>query len=43
MITDNTLQVATFFAKMLDHDYTKKDIFVQNFWNDWRKVCDFNC
>lgn len=30
-------EVATFFAKMLDHDYTKKDVFVKNFWNDWRK------
>ena len=24
---------------MLDHDYTKKDVFIKNFWNDWRKVC----
>jgi len=30
-------EVATFFAKMLDHDYTTKDIFRKNFWKDWRK------
>ncbi|XP_067834807.1 DNA topoisomerase I, mitochondrial-like isoform X3 [Heptranchias perlo] len=30
-------EVATFFAKMLDHEYTTKDVFRQNFFNDWRK------
>lgn len=30
-------EVATFFAKMLDHDYTTKDIFRKNFFKDWRK------
>jgi len=30
-------EVMTFYAKMLDHDYTKKDIFNTNFFNDWRK------
>eukprot|EP00731_Ephydatia_muelleri_P026993 Em0018g1093a len=30
-------EAATFFAKMLDHDYTKRDIFCQNFFNDWKK------
>lgn len=30
-------EVATFYAKMLDHDYTKKDIFNKNFFEDWRK------
>ncbi len=24
---------------MLDHDYTKKDIFNDNFFRDWRTVC----
>lgn len=32
-------EVATFFAKMLDHEYTTKDIFRKNFFKDWRKVC----
>jgi DNA topoisomerase-1 len=31
-------EVMTFYAKMLDHDYTKKDVFNTNFFNDWRKV-----
>lgn len=31
-------EVATFFAKMLDHEYTTKDIFRKNFFKDWRRV-----
>lgn len=31
-------EVATFFAKMLEHEYTTKDIFRKNFFKDWRKV-----
>ncbi len=31
-------EVATFFAKMLDHEYTTKDIFRKNFFKDWKKV-----
>lgn len=30
-------EVATFYSKMLEHDYTKKDIFNENFFEDWRK------
>uniref|UniRef100_A0A663EUE6 DNA topoisomerase I n=1 Tax=Aquila chrysaetos chrysaetos TaxID=223781 RepID=A0A663EUE6_AQUCH len=30
-------EVATFFAKMLDHEYTTKEIFRKNFFKDWRK------
>ncbi|KAL3059166.1 hypothetical protein OYC64_011148 [Pagothenia borchgrevinki] len=30
-------EVATFFGKMLDHDYTTKDIFRKNFFKDWKK------
>ncbi|KAM4722352.1 DNA topoisomerase 1-like [Rhinophrynus dorsalis] len=30
-------EVASFFAKMLDHDYTTKDVFRNNFFMDWRK------
>jgi len=30
-------EAAGFFAKMLDHDYTKKRIFCDNFFQDWRK------
>ena len=37
-LSDKAEEAATFFAKMLDHDYTKKDIFCSNFFADWRKV-----
>ncbi|XP_056381790.1 DNA topoisomerase I, mitochondrial-like isoform X2 [Hyla sarda] len=30
-------EVAGFFATMLDHEYTTKDIFRNNFFTDWRK------
>ncbi|XP_036620399.1 LOW QUALITY PROTEIN: DNA topoisomerase 1-like [Trichosurus vulpecula] len=30
-------ETATFFAKMLDHEYTTKNIFRKNFFKDWRK------
>ncbi|XP_057262648.1 DNA topoisomerase I, mitochondrial isoform X1 [Pezoporus wallicus] len=32
-----TEEIATFYAKMLDHEYTTKEIFQTNFFNDWRK------
>ncbi|CAK1550094.1 unnamed protein product [Leptosia nina] len=31
-------EVAGFYARMLDHDYTTKSTFNNNFFNDWRKV-----
>uniref|UniRef100_A0A2D4HCD7 DNA topoisomerase I n=1 Tax=Micrurus lemniscatus lemniscatus TaxID=129467 RepID=A0A2D4HCD7_MICLE len=31
-------EVATFFAKMLDHDYARKKIFRDNFFCDWMQV-----
>ena len=31
-------EVATFYAKMIEHDYTTKDVFNKNFFKDWRKV-----
>ncbi|XP_037084651.1 DNA topoisomerase I, mitochondrial-like isoform X1 [Pollicipes pollicipes] len=30
-------EVATFYARMLDHDYTTKEVFNTNFFRDWRK------
>ncbi|XP_078071959.1 DNA topoisomerase I, mitochondrial-like isoform X2 [Mustelus asterias] len=30
-------EVATFYAKMLDHEYTTKEVFRQNYFRDWRK------
>ena len=31
-------EVATFYAKMLTHDYTTMEAFNKNFFKDWRKV-----
>uniref|UniRef100_A0A670ZVY1 DNA topoisomerase I DNA binding eukaryotic-type domain-containing protein n=1 Tax=Pseudonaja textilis TaxID=8673 RepID=A0A670ZVY1_PSETE len=31
-------EVATFFAKMLDHDYARKKVFRDNFFCDWMQV-----
>jgi DNA topoisomerase-1 len=36
-LSETAEEAAGFFAKMLDHDYTKKDIFCDNFFADWRK------
>ncbi|XP_051970173.1 DNA topoisomerase I, mitochondrial-like [Xyrauchen texanus] len=32
-----TEEIATFFAKMLDHEYTSKDVFQNNFFTDWKE------
>ncbi|XP_077423640.1 DNA topoisomerase I, mitochondrial isoform X2 [Vanacampus margaritifer] len=31
-------EVAVFFAQMLDHEYTTKKVFRENFFSDWRQV-----
>jgi DNA topoisomerase-1 len=31
-------EVASFYAKMLDHEYVTKEVFNRNFFKDWRKV-----
>ncbi|XP_033754798.1 DNA topoisomerase I, mitochondrial-like isoform X2 [Pecten maximus] len=31
-------EVGTFYARMLDHDYTTRDVFNKNFLKDWRKM-----
>ncbi|XP_066910642.1 DNA topoisomerase 1-like [Clytia hemisphaerica] len=36
-LSEGAEEVATFYSKMLEHDYTKKDIFNNNFFEDWRK------
>lgn len=33
-----TEEVAGFYGKMLEHDYTTKEVFNRNFFKDWRKV-----
>ncbi|PSN50633.1 DNA topoisomerase 1 [Blattella germanica] len=37
-LSEPTEEVATFYARMLDHDYTTKEAFNKNFFKDWRKV-----
>lgn len=37
-LSQDTEEVATFYARMLDHDYTTKDAFNNNFFHDWREV-----
>lgn len=37
-LSDEAEEVATFYARMLDHDYTTKEAFNSNFFKDWRKV-----
>ncbi|XP_054715784.1 DNA topoisomerase I, mitochondrial-like [Uloborus diversus] len=32
-----TEEIAGFYGRLLDHDYTSKDIFNKNFFTDWRK------
>ncbi|XP_077074719.1 DNA topoisomerase I, mitochondrial isoform X3 [Siphateles boraxobius] len=32
-----TEEIATFYAKMLDHEYTSKEMFQNNFFTDWRE------
>merc|ERR1712130_858183 len=31
-------ECATFYGRMLDHDYTTKEVFNKNFFKDWRKT-----
>ncbi|XP_053680636.1 DNA topoisomerase I, mitochondrial [Anopheles nili] len=37
-LSKETEEVAGFYAKMLDHDYTSKAAFNENFFKDWRKT-----
>merc|ERR1712059_100591 len=37
-LSEETEECATFYGKMLDHDYTTKEVFNKNFFKDWRKV-----
>ncbi|EZA62749.1 DNA topoisomerase [Ooceraea biroi] len=37
-LSEEAEEVATFYARMLDHDYTTKEAFNNNFFHDWREV-----
>ncbi|KAL3283339.1 hypothetical protein HHI36_006487 [Cryptolaemus montrouzieri] len=36
-LSQDAEEIAGFYAKMLDHDYTSKEAFNTNFFKDWRK------
>ena len=37
-LSEDTEECATFYGRMLDHDYTTKEVFNKNFFKDWRKT-----
>ena len=37
-LSEQTEENISFFAKMLDHEYTTKEVFRKNFFDDLRKV-----
>ncbi|OAF65803.1 hypothetical protein A3Q56_06480 [Intoshia linei] len=37
-LSQNTEEVATFYARMITHDYAQNEVFNRNFMNDWKKV-----
>lgn len=37
-LSQDAEEVATFYARMIEHEYTSKDIFNKNFFKDWRKT-----
>ena len=37
-LSQDTEEVATFYGRMLEHDYTSMETFNTNFFKDWRKV-----
>jgi len=37
-LSEGAEEVAGFYGKMLEHDYTTRDLFNNNFMKDWRKV-----
>lgn len=36
-LSQDAEEIAGFYAKMLEHDFTSKDVFNNNFFKDWRK------
>lgn len=37
-LSQDAEEVATFYARMIEHEYTSKDVFNKNFFKDWRKT-----
>ncbi len=38
VLSEEAEECATFYGKMLSHDYTTKEVFNKNFFKDWRKI-----
>ena len=38
LLSPGAEEVAGFYARMLEHEYTTKEVFNKNFFKDWRKV-----
>lgn len=38
VLSDEAEEVAGFYARMIEHEYTTKKVFNTNFLRDWRKV-----
>ena len=38
VLSEPAEEVAGFYARMLDHDYTTRELFNSNFFKDWRNV-----
>ena len=37
-LSQDAEEVATFYGRMLDHDYVTKEVFKENFFKDWKEV-----
>lgn len=36
-LSQDAEEIATFYARMIEHEYTSKDVFNKNFFKDWRR------
>lgn len=36
-LSQDAEEIATFYAPLIDHDYSTKEVFNKNFFKDWRK------
>lgn len=37
-LSQDAEEIATFYAPLIDHDYSSKEVFNKNFFKDWRKA-----
>lgn len=41
-LSQDTEEVATFYSRLIEHEYTTKEQFNKNFFKDWRKCMTSN-